>query len=645
MTKTEFTLKSILSQLEQAAAANKITPSSAAMIRRWLTEPRFADYAGEVAAHIAAGKWKELDDVFWTVIPFGTGGRRGKMYPIGSNAINDRTIGESAQGVADYVLSVVRGPSSVASESSTKTTDNGQRTTDLSCVIAYDTRHNSRHFAELCAEIMAAAGFKVYFLDGYRSTPELSFAVRYTNSACGIMVTASHNPPSDNAVKVYWAGGVQVLPPHDKGIIERVMNVDEIRRVPFADALAAGQIKYCQQEIDPAFIAAVVAQALPGPRDLSIIYSPLHGVGASAVLPALEADGFKQVQLFGPQATPDGDFPNVPGHVSNPENPAVFDSIIAEAKRTGADLILATDPDCDRMGAAAAEKQKAEGRMQQGEASNIPHSSFPIPHSDWKSFTGNQLAALLAEYVLAARKKAGTLSPRHYVCKTLVTTEMVRRIANQYGVETHGDLQVGFKWIGKEIDDAGPEWFVFGCEESHGYLVGTHVRDKDAAVASMLLAELAAECKAKGKTLHEKLDDLFWQYGYHAESQFSFAMPGAAGMEDMQKLMARFRSTPPQELAGFKVARVRDYQSLTQFVPGSKPMPLAGPKGDMVMLDQAAAGNYVAVRPSGTEPKVKFYMFTFEPAEQIANLDDTKAECGERLKRMANGLSEYARVQ
>ncbi len=233
---------------------------------------------------------------------------------------------------------------------------------------------------------MVAAGFKVYFLDGYRSTPELSFAVRYTNSSCGIMVTASHNPPSDNAVKVYWAGGVQVLPPHDKGIIDRVMNVDHIRRVPFAEALAAGKIVYCQQEIDKAFIAAVVSQATPGPRNISIIYSPLHGVGASAVLPAFEADGFKKVQLFGPHSKPDGDFPNVPGHVSNPENPAVFDSIIAAAKNTGADLILATDPDCDRMGAAAALSKEAT--------------------SDWRSFTGNQLAALLAEYVLAIAQES-----------------------------------------------------------------------------------------------------------------------------------------------------------------------------------------------------------------------------------------------
>ena len=535
------------------------------------------------------------------------------MYPVGSNAINDRTIGESAQGVADYVSSSLT-----------------PRPSSLSCAIAYDTRHNSRHFAELCAEIMAAAGFRVFFLDGYRSTPELSFAVRHTYSACGIMVTASHNPPSDNAVKVYWAGGVQVLPPHDKAIIDRVMNVDKIHRKPFADALAAGQIVYCQQEVDPAFISAVLTQSLrpakdkgPVTNDLSIIYSPLHGVGASAVLPALKADGFTDVELFGPHAEPNGDFPNVPGHVSNPENPAVFDIIIDRAKQTGADLILASDPDCDRLGAAAPLATKSE--------------------SAWRPFTGNQIAALLAEFVLSARKKAGTLTAKSFVCKTLVTTEMVRRIADQFGVQTHGDLQVGFKWIGKEIDDAGPENFIFGCEESHGYLVGTHVRDKDAAVAAMLLAELAAICKAEGKTLHEKLDDLFWQYGYHAESQFSITMPGAAGMQDMQKLMARFRSDPPTHLAGQKVAKVRDYQSLTQYTPGSSPQLLAGPKGDMVMLDLAAAGNYVAVRPSGTEPKVKFYAFTFEPAEQLANLDDTKSDCAARLKQIATDLATFAK--
>ncbi len=306
----------VLRLLDEAAAAKKITPGAARWIRTWLTEPRYADYAPEVARQIRAGLWKPLDDVFWTVIPFGTGGRRGKMYPIGSNAINDRTIGESAQGLADYVRSQFPDRK------------------DLACAIAYDTRHQSRHFAELCSEIMVAAGFKVWFLDGYRSTPELSFAVRHQACACGIMVTASHNPPSDNAVKVYWSTGGQVLPPHDAEIIERVMNCGEIHRTPFAEALADGQVEYCQQTVDGEYIRAVHEQAFAGPRDLKVLYSPLHGVGCSAVTPALEADGFKEVEVFGPHATPDGDFPNVPGHVANPENTAVFDAMI-EARQSG----------------------------------------------------------------------------------------------------------------------------------------------------------------------------------------------------------------------------------------------------------------------------------------------------------------------
>lgn len=599
-----FDPNALLAQVAQAVATGKLTADAAANLRAWLTEPRYAGYAAEVGRHIEEGKWKQLDDAFWTVIPFGTGGRRGKMYPFGSNTINDRTIGESAQGLADYVRS------------------QHPNEKDLRCAIAYDTRNRSRHFAELCAEIMAAAGFTVYFLDGYRSTPELSFAVRYMKCHCGIMVTASHNPPSDNAVKVYWSTGGQVLPPHDAGIIKQVMECNEIHRLPFGDALAAGKIVLCQEEVDEAFITAVKAQGLPGPRDLKIIYSPLHGVGSSAVMPALIADGFTDVEVFGPHAEPNADFPNVPGHVANPENPAIFDAIIARGQEAQADVILASDPDCDRLGAAAPLTVDRSG--------------------PWQTFSGNQIGALLAEYVLAARKKARTLTPDHYLVKTLVTTEMIRRIGESYGVKTQGDLLVGFKWIGMAIDEFGPERFVFGCEESHGYLVGTHVRDKDAAVAAMLLAELAAEVKAAGMTLHQKLDALYWQYGYHAERQLSITMPGSQGMKDMLLLMARFRSAPPTMLGGVKLARVRDYQSQTQTVPAQPPQPLVGPQGDLVILDLDTQGNYVAVRPSGTEPKIKFYMFTCEPPEQIANLDDTKQAMGERLAKMAVELKSFA---
>lgn len=597
-----------LAQLETAVANGKLTASAAENIRTWLNEPWYGEYADQVAAHLAAMKFKELDDAFWTVIPFGTGGRRGRMYPIGSNAINDRTIGESAQGLADYVAKVK--PDGLP----------------LSCAIAYDTRHRSPDFARLCAEIMAAAGFKVWFLNGHRSTPELSFAVRHKRCSCGIMVTASHNPPSDNAVKVYWSTGGQLLPPHDANVIERVAQVRSIARVPFEAALAEGKIVLCEDEVDKAYVAAASAQALGGSRDLKIVYSPLHGVGRTAVEPVLAAAGFKDVEIFAPHAEPSGDFPNVPGHVSNPENPKVFDTIIERAKQIGADLIMATDPDCDRLGCAA------------------PVSAKSGPAGPWATMTGNQIGSLLADYVLEARRTAGRLSPEHYVVKTLVTTEMIRRIAASYGAKTYGNLHVGFKWIAGEIDARGPEKFVFGAEESHGYLVGQYARDKDGAVAALLLAELAAKLKSQGRTLHEKLDDLFWQFGCHAENTVSITMEGSEGMGRMKRLMAGVREMPPEELAGFKVAAAYDYENLRIVRPGATGAaePLDAPRGDMVILHLAAEGNYVAVRPSGTEPKVKLYMFTYEPAEQLHNLDEAKRMLRERLGALERDLRAFA---
>lgn len=595
-----------LEKVKQAEAGGLLTSSAVVNIRAWLTEPRYAEYAPEVVRHISAGKWQELDDVFWTVIPFGTGGRRGKMYPIGSNAINDRTIGESAQGLADYVKDVL-GPGAL-----------------LSCAIAYDTRHRSEHFARLCAEIMAAAGFRVYFLQGHRATPELSFAVREKQCSCGIMVTASHNPPSDNAVKVYWSTGGQVLPPHDKGIIERVMSTQELRRACFDEMVSAGRIIFCQEEIDAKYQQAVLGQAIPGPRQLKVVYSPLHGVGATAVCPVLAADGFGQVELFAPHAEPNGDFPNVPGHIANPENAAVFDAIIERARQVGADVALATDPDCDRIGCAA------PVRLAAGAA--------------WRTLSGNQLGALLADFVLEHRRARGQLSPRHFIVTTLVTTQLVRRIAESYGVRTIGDLLVGFKWIAGAIDEFGPDYFVYGCEESHGYMAGTYVRDKDGAVAALLLCELAAKLKAAGQTLHEKLGALYWQHGAHAERTINVGMPGSEGMARMKEVMAAFRANPPTEIASERVAQVRDYQKQTVTSLGGTPQPLAGPKGDLVILDLAREGNYVACRPSGTEPKIKFYLFAYTPPEQLANLETAKSQLEARLDQMERDLRKFAGV-
>ena len=609
-----------LARLDEAHQNGVITDHSVETMRSWLREPRYAEFAEQLADLIVRAKadqeiWKSLDDAYWTVIPFGTGGRRGKMFPVGSNAINDRTIGESAQGLAEYVMAT------------------RAKGSEPSCTIAYDTRHRSEHFAKLCSEILLAAGFKIFFLRGYRSTPELSYAVRYTESTCGIMVTASHNPPSDNAVKVYWSGGVQVLPPHDKGIIERVMQVNEISRFPFDDGVENGRVVFMEDEIDPAFVRAVLKQATPGSRDLSVVYTPLHGVGATAVLPVLQGAGFQNVRLYGPQAEPNGDFPNVPGHVANPENPEVLTGAIEEARNRSDDVVMASDPDCDRLGAAAALAPKKD--------------------SDWKTFTGNQLGALLAEWVLETKRRQNVLQPTDTIVTTLVTSGLVRHIGEKYGLSVIDGLQVGFKWIGLTIDDIGPEHFVFGCEESHGYLAGTHVRDKDASVAALLLAELAAELKAQGRTLHQKLDDLFCIHGCHLERQVAIKLPGAAGMDRMREIMAGLRANPPTELGGLAVRRTRDYGQLKVHDPEQGEMPLKGEQGDLVIFDlldpegtgaKASGplfpplGNAVAARPSGTEPKIKFYLFAVSQPMSAEALPAVKAALERRLNLLEEDL-------
>ncbi|MCA9133399.1 MAG: phospho-sugar mutase [Planctomycetales bacterium] len=593
-----------LSAAKQAVAAGQLTRPALENLTQWLTEPRYRAYQAAIVAHIQDGKWQKLDDVFWTVIPFGTGGRRGQMYEFGSNAINERTIGESAQGLATYVLEQPRAPGH-----------------QLKCAIAYDTRHRSREFAELCASIMVANGFEVYFLDEYRATPQLSYAVRHKQCDCGIMVTASHNPPSDNAVKVYWSTGGQILPPHDKAIIERVMSVDEIQQTDFQQALSAGQVKICTAEIDRDFLAEVVRYAWPGPRQAKIIYSPLHGVGAFAVMPVLEQSGFGDVEVYAPHAEPSGDFPNVPGHVSNPENKAVFDDIIVYARSVSADVILATDPDCDRLGCAAPLSPDSQG--------------------PWATLNGNQIGALLTDFVCSRLQQLGQLDQQSYVIKTLVTSELIRRIAASYGVRCEGNLHVGFKWIAGVMDAVGPDNFVFGTEESHGYLIGQYARDKDGASACLLMSLLIAQLKSEGKSLHQRLSELLQQHGCHQESLVNVQMQGSEGMAHMRTLMAAFRSNPPQQLGGIDVASVRDYQSLTVRRLDGSTQPLDALPADMVMLDLATEGNYFAVRPSGTEPKVKFYMFTYCPPSESSDLAAAQQKLGTRLAELEQDIRAY----
>ncbi len=598
-------IEKCLAAVRDAQGQGKLTQGAVTNISKWLGESRYRQYVPQVVEHIQQQKWKQLDDAFWTVIPFGTGGRRGRMYPIGSNAINDRTIGESAQGLAEYVRSV-RGASA-----------------ELRCAIAYDTRHNSRHFAELCASIMVANGFTVYFLDEYRATPQLSFAVRSKHCDCGIMVTASHNPPSDNAVKVYWSTGGQVLPPHDSAIIDRVMNVQEIQTVPFNKALSDGKVVIITDEIDVEYLKATKEFSWPGPRDVKILFSPLHGVGSFAVLPLLKSAGFQDVVEYAPHAEPSGDFPNVPGHVSNPENKVVFDSIITQARVEKADLILATDPDCDRMGCAAPVSKDLGG--------------------EWRTLNGNQLGAVLTDFVLRKRKEMGILQSKHYVIKTLVTTELIRKIAESYGVRCEGNIHVGFKWIAGLTDALGPDDFVFGTEESHGFVVGQYARDKDGAIACLLMAQLAADLKAQGITFHAYLDSLLERHGCHLEDLLNVQMEGSEGMALMTKLMAAFRSSPPKALGGIAVAAVRDYEALQTIHADGKKTPLSAPAGNMVVLDLASDGNYVAVRPSGTEPKVKFYFFSSLTPEASRPLAEAKSKLVQRIAEWKKDLQDYVK--
>jgi phosphomannomutase len=589
--------------IDDAVNRSELTSSAAENIRKWLTEPRYANYASQVVAHIEQGKWGALDNAFWTVIPFGTGGRRGRMYPIGSNAINERTIGESAQGLADYVREVKpNGP--------------------WACAIAYDTRHRSREFAELCAGIMTRNGFKVYFIDDYRSTPELSFLIRFKNCDCGIMVTASHNPPSDNAVKVYWGTGAQLIPPHDKAVIAKVAQVEAIEADPFAEAVAAGKIAICTAETDAALLKEHLQLSFPGPRDLRVIFSPLHGVGEFNVKNLLEAAGFKELEIYERHREPSGDFPNVPGNVSNPENAAVFDEIIEHARNTGAELILASDPDCDRMGAA------------------VPKTLDP--RGEWQVLNGNQLTVLLGEFVLRKRKDMGTLNERSFVVTTLVTTKMLERICQRFGVRCLGENLVGFKWICAVMDQEGADDFVYGSEESHGFLVGQHCRDKDGAIACLLMSELAADVKASGISMVEHLNRLYETYGYHGERLVTIQMEGSDGMRRMKDLMDRLRTEPPQTIGGLKVVTRRDYLTSTQWT-GDQKSPLVGPIDNLVFLETAEPGNYVAARPSGTEPKVKFYMFTYSSPEATSGrLESVRTELDGRLAGFAADLQAFA---
>ena len=602
-----ITSEAALAKLADAESSGEVSSMASRNIARWLQEPPFEQYRGRLLEDMEKGRWKDLDEAFYAVLEFGTGGRRGKMYPVGTNVLNDRTIAESARGLADYV-----------------TAQKGQRS-PRSCVIAHDTRHHSADFAGLCARVLAAAGFTVYLVKEPRSTPLLSCAVLHLGCDAGIMITASHNPPSDNGFKCYGRSGGQVVPPDDQGIIACVKAASDrqIPEMPLAQALKSGAIVEVLDELDFVYITAVLSESVSHARDLAIVYTPLHGVGESSVARVLSTAGFSKVSILASQSSPDPDFSNVPDHVANPEYPRTLAAAIAEAKKIGADLVVASDPDADRIGVG------------------VPLTRDP--RGEWTTLDGNQIGVVLAAFVMKECQVRGKLRPDHYLITTLVSTEMTRALAHREGIRVEDDLLVGFKWIGKRIDEAGPHGFLFAFEESHGYLKGTHARDKDAAVGALLFAELAATVKDRKQTVLEYLDDLFIDVSHHGDRLINKVLEGREGLARINHLMETFRKRPPNRLGGLTITEVYDYEAheIRTLTHDAPKRPLPQPSGDLLIFHTERSGTRFAVRPSGTEPKIKFYLFAKSDVAGPGQLEKAKQETTRRLDQMASDLDEY----
>jgi phosphoglucomutase/phosphomannomutase len=414
-----------------------------------------------------------------------------------------------------------------------------------------------------------------------------------------------------------------VLPPHDKGIIEAVYRSNEIPLADFEAAVADGQIVIVGEEIDAAYIREVVAQSLSPARDLPILFTPLHGVGETSVYRSLREAGFSQATVFEGQRQPDGNFPGVPKHLPNPELPAVFDPPLVEARAKHIPLILASDPDADRLGVCVRGRDGA-----------------------YTHLSGNRIGVLLADYILRKRAATGRLKPTDFLCETLVTTPLIGAIGRKYGVRVFDELLVGFKYIAQLMDRVGPEHFVFGAEESLGYLTGSYARDKDASVAALLLSEAAAELKQEGKTLLDRLDELFVEHGYFIETQKSETRTGPRGKSQIDQLMGALASSPPEELAGLPFRRVRDYvrHEVRKFPGNVRAGDLPEPKGDMLVFEAEASDCAVtlAARPSGTEPKIKFYFFARAAVADAASLDSVRIAAEQRLADFTTALLEWA---
>lgn len=499
-----------------------------------------------------------FEDAFYRNLEFGTGGLRGIMG-VGTNRMNKYTVGMATQGLANYILKNVSGD-------------------DLSVVISYDSRNNSKEFARIAADVMSANGINVFIFDNIRPTPEMSYAVRLKKAVAGIMITASHNPKEYNGYKVSWSDGGQVTSPVDKAIVEEVAKITDPSQVKFKADLRCGEINIMGADVDELYLRDLQSLALSPDAclrhpELKIVYTPLHGCGVRLVPELLKRIGIKNIIHVPDQDVSDGDFPTVVS--PNPEEPAALKMAVEKAEATGADIVIGTDPDADRMGIAVRDN---DGKM--------------------VLFNGNQTASMMTYYILSRWKELGKLKEGKYVVKTIVTTELIKEICDSFNVPVYNVL-TGFKYIAEVVKRKETEGceFICGGEESYGFNIGEFVRDKDAQVSCMILAECAAWAADQGLTLYQLMQKIYKEYGFRKEGLVSVVRKGKTGAEEIQQMMADFRANPPKELCGSPVNRIIDYL---------EPEKTGQPKSNVLQFFDEA-GDVVSVRPSGTEPKIKFY--------------------------------------
>ncbi len=580
-----------------------LTKEIQTQVDEWINNPNYSEQARkEIKSLLDQKNYQELTDRFYRNLDFGTGGLRG-IIGAGTNRMNKYVIMKATQGLANYILSQKDHPSP-------------------SVAVACDSRLFSKEFAEETACVFAANNIKAYLYKDLRPVPFLSFAVRETNSIAGVSVTASHNPKEYNGYKVYWADGAQITPPHDKNIINQVNHItslDQVKTTDLNSALQEGLIEYIDQDMDEAYFKTIRPLKVWDQYDtsLNIVYTPIHGSGNKPVRQALQKWGFTNVQVVKSQELPDSNFPTV--DYPNPEDPKALDLAVKQARETGADLVIGTDPDCDRVAIAVNQ------------------------NGNFTYFNGNEVGSLLAEYVIAGLHKQNRLPSNPMLVKTIVTSDLGAKVARAHQVESL-DTLTGFKYIGELIkkyqDQKKTKNFVIGYEESYGYLVGTQARDKDGVVSAVMIAEMVAYYKSKGSNLVKELDRLSNQYGYHLEGLETVTHKGKEGAEKITLLMEALRKHPPKELAGLKPTKINDYQiqkSLT--IDASCKISMESdidlPKSNVLAFEFGPALK-LTVRPSGTEPKIKHYFqcVTGSKEESQKLLENSKKDFNAYLEQL-----------